>query len=76
MTRNVHNAESLAHVVASLEERYGMTSHVFYERYSAGESLDEMPRFHRYVWASFCRDLRRLHGSDFAERAERTLALA
>ena len=75
-TRNVYSAASLERVLGLFEERYGMTTPDFYEALVAGESFEDIPRFHRHVWASFYRDVRRMRGDDFAERAERTLTLA
>jgi hypothetical protein len=53
-----------------------MTSETFYSAYSAGEDITGLGRFHRHVWASFYRDVRRMRGDDFAAHAERVLELA
>jgi hypothetical protein len=73
--KSYYDAESLARVLAALERQYGTSSADFYARHVAGEALP-IPRFTRHVWASFYRDTRRLRGDDFAEAAERLLALA
>ena len=75
MEQLYYDAESLERVLAALEREHGMTSAEFYARHVAREPL-EVPRFARHVWASFYRDVRRLRGDDFADAAERLLALA
>jgi hypothetical protein len=76
MERNVYSATSLERVLALLEERYEMSTADFYDAHVAGETLEHIPWFHRHVWASFYRDVRRMRGDEFAERAEGTLTLA
>ena len=73
--RNVYTVASLERVLASFEEHYGLSTTDFYEAHVADAELDHIPRFHRHVWASFYRNVRRMRGDDFAERAERALAL-
>ncbi len=76
MERNVYTAASLERVLASFEVRYGMTSADFCAaRTARSEDIAEIPRFHQHAWASFYREVRELRGDDFAEGAERTLAL-
>lgn len=71
----VYNAASLEQVVRLLEERYELSSPDFHVRLAAGTLPAEIPFFHRHIWASFSRDIRRMRGDGFAERAERVLAL-
>jgi hypothetical protein len=77
-TKHVYTAASLEHVLGLFEERFGLSTLEFYEAYESGnvERFEHIPRFHRHVWASFYRDVRRMRGDDFAESAERTLTLA
>jgi hypothetical protein len=76
MERRYYNATSLERVLGDLEEHYGMSSEEFYARHLADDVRVSMPSFTRHTWASFYRNLRRLRGDDFAEHAERTLALS
>jgi hypothetical protein len=73
----VYNAASLERLCLKFERAYGMSSEDFYAAHIADDEL-RIPRFHRHVWASAYRDVRRLQptGEDFASRAEHTLALA
>ena len=75
MEKLYYDVESLERVLAALEREHRMSSAEFYARHTAGEHL-AIPGFTKHVWSSFYRDVRRLRGDDFAEAAERTLALA
>ena len=72
-----YDADSLSRTLADFEGRYRLSSEKFYELYLADDdAIAHVPGFHRQVWASFHRDVRRLTGEDFVERVERTLELA
>lgn len=75
MEKRTYNAASLERVLLSFERRYGMSSADFSQRHRAEEALPGIPGFHRHVWASFYRDVRRLRGDEFVEHAEHVLAL-
>jgi hypothetical protein len=75
MCRHYYNASSLRRVLDDLEAGYGMSSEEFYEAHLQDCLPRPVPSFHRHVWASLYRDWRRLAGADFAENAERVLAL-
>lgn len=74
MERNSYSAASLSRPLAWLERTYGLTSEEFYSAYLADEVPARISGFHRHVWASFYRDVRRMGGEAFAEHAERVLA--
>lgn len=76
MKRRVYTADSLERLLSSLEKQYGMTSADFYGRVLGGDELPDVPRFHRHIWASMYRDVRRMRGDDFVDHVERTLSFA
>ena len=77
MNRTYYDAESLARGLATFEGRYGMSSEEFYAAHvTDSASVVQIPGFHRHIWASFYRDVRRLSGEDFIESVEQTLELA
>ena len=76
MKKRYYDAASLERVLVSLERRYGMSSAEFYDRHRADEPLPGVPGFHRIVWASFYRDVKRMRGDDFAEHARHVLELS
>ena len=76
MEKRTYSANSLERVLLSFERRYEMSSAEFYGRHAADEPLPEISGFHRHVWASFFRDVRRLRGDDFAQHAEDILQLS
>ena len=74
MERNSYNAASLERLLAWFERTYELSSEDFYTAYLANEVPSRVSGFHRHVWASFYRDVRRMSGGAFAEHAERVLA--
>ena len=77
MELGYYDADSLSRTLAVFEGRYSLSSEKFYELHVADDgAIAHVPGFHRQVWASFYRDVRRLTGEDFVERVERTLELA
>jgi hypothetical protein len=75
MERRYYDADSLARVLAAMEDTYGMSSDEFYEAYLTGAPIDGLSRFNRHVWASFYRDVQRLRHDGFAENAKHVLAV-
>jgi hypothetical protein len=73
--KRYYSAASLRRVLEDLERAYGMTSPEFYDAYVADEVPARVSRFHRHVWASFYRDVRRLEHADFSDSAREVLAL-
>lgn len=76
MEKRYYNAASLGQSLGAFEERFGVSSADFYAAYESGETLSDIPGFHRHVWASFYRDYRRLNGEDFSALVEHELELA
>lgn len=75
MKKHYYSAESLRRLLTRLEDMYGIRSDVFYEAHRTDCVPPGIPGFHRHVWASTYRDVLRMEGGDFADRAARVLAL-
>lgn len=75
MKKHYYNADSLRRLLARLEDMYGMRSDEFFEAHRDDRVTVEISGFHRHVWASTYRDVRRIEAEGFAERAARVLAI-
>lgn len=77
MEKRYYTAASLERVLVSFERKYGLSSDEVFQAHRSGADLPDIPGFHRHVWVSFYRDVRRLRGGDdFATDAERVLEIA
>jgi hypothetical protein len=75
--RRYYDAASLRAVLDSFEERFGMTSEVFYAAHLVGDDqkLHRVGRWLRHSWASFYREWGRLSGADLVSHVCRELEL-
>lgn len=74
MEKRYYGAAGLRVTLDHLEHTYGLSSDDFYAAYLDDKVPATIPGYHRHVWASFYRDVKRLEGTDFSESARRVLA--